>query len=36
MFTDFFSQVSGEPMSEAQAAAMVNAIDELHKVESVS
>ena len=36
MFTDFFSQVSGEPMSEEQQAVMVNAIDELHKVERTS
>ena len=36
MFTDFFSQVSGEPMTDAQQAVMVNAIDELHKVESTS
>ncbi len=36
MFTDFFSQVSGEPMSEAQQAVMVDAIDELHKQERTS
>ncbi|GGI96558.1 nuclease SbcCD subunit D [Shewanella hanedai] len=36
MFTDFFSQVSGEPMSEEQQAVMVNAIDELHRVERTS
>ncbi|WP_065188514.1 exonuclease SbcCD subunit D [Shewanella woodyi] len=36
MFTDFFSQVSGEPMSEAQQTVMVDAIDELHKQERTS
>ncbi|MGS0679796.1 exonuclease SbcCD subunit D [Shewanella sp. 125m-7] len=36
MFTDFFTQVSGEPMTESQQQAMVSAIDELHKVERTS
>ena len=36
MFRDFFSQVSGEPMTEAQQQAMTAAIDELHRVESAS
>ncbi|WP_299806519.1 exonuclease SbcCD subunit D [uncultured Shewanella sp.] len=36
MFTDFFAQVSGEPMTEAQQQAMITAIDELHKVERTS
>ncbi|ABZ77257.1 nuclease SbcCD, D subunit [Shewanella halifaxensis HAW-EB4] len=36
MFTDFFTQVSGEPMTEAQKLAMTSAIDELHKVERTS
>ncbi|GIU08311.1 MULTISPECIES: exonuclease SbcCD subunit D [unclassified Shewanella] len=36
MFTDFFAQVSGEPMTVAQQQAMITAIDELHKVERTS
>ncbi|WP_299788210.1 exonuclease SbcCD subunit D [uncultured Shewanella sp.] len=36
MFSEFFSQVSGEPMSDAQQQAMVQAIDELHKGEQTS
>ncbi len=36
MFTEFFSQVSGESMNEAQQQAMVQAIDELHKGEQSS
>ncbi|GIU24119.1 exonuclease SbcCD subunit D [Shewanella schlegeliana] len=36
MFTDFFSQVSGETMTEAQQQAMSAAIDELHKAERTS
>ncbi|MGS0691774.1 exonuclease SbcCD subunit D [Shewanella sp. 0m-4] len=36
MFTDFFTQVSGEPMTEAQKLAMTSAIDELHKMERTS
>ncbi|ABV87954.1 exonuclease SbcCD subunit D [Shewanella pealeana] len=36
MFTDFFAQVSGEPMTEAQQQAMITAIDELHKAERTS
>ncbi|MCE9684950.1 exonuclease SbcCD subunit D [Shewanella sp. AS16] len=35
MFSDFFSQVSGEPMSQAQRESMVGFIDELHKGEQV-
>ncbi|MEI6859803.1 MAG: exonuclease SbcCD subunit D [Shewanella sp.] len=34
MFSDFFSQVSGEPMTEAQQQAMTVTIDELHRTES--
>lgn len=36
MFSDFFAQVSGESMTEAQQHAMTTAIDELHKVERTS
>ena len=33
MFSDFFAQVSGEPMTDEQQQAMTAAIEELHKVE---
>ena len=33
MFTDFFSQVSGEPLSQLQQAAMTTLLDELHQGE---
>ncbi|GIU29971.1 exonuclease SbcCD subunit D [Shewanella sp. MBTL60-007] len=36
MFTDFFTQVSGETMTEAQQQAMSATIDELHKAERTS
>ncbi|PKG73463.1 exonuclease sbcCD subunit D [Shewanella sp. GutCb] len=36
MFSDFFAQVSGDAMTEAQQHAMTTAIDELHKVERTS
>ncbi|MCG9730229.1 exonuclease SbcCD subunit D [Shewanella sp. Isolate13] len=36
MFTDFFTQVSGEAMTEAQQQAMSATIDELHKAERTS
>lgn len=36
MFSDFFSQVSGAPMTEGQQQAMTATIDELHRVESTS
>ncbi|MFT5788369.1 MAG: exonuclease SbcD [Shewanella sp.] len=36
MFSDFFAQVSGESMTEAQQQAMTTAINELHKAESAS
>lgn len=36
MFSDFFAQVSGDSMTEAQQQAMSSAIDELHKAERTS
>ncbi|QFU22105.1 exonuclease SbcCD subunit D [Shewanella eurypsychrophilus] len=36
MFSDFFTQVSGDAMTEAQQQAMTAAIDELHKLERTS
>ncbi|MCL1049508.1 exonuclease SbcCD subunit D [Shewanella abyssi] len=36
MFSDFFTQVSGDPMTQAQQQAMSTAIEELHKAERTS
>ncbi|QQX78801.1 exonuclease SbcCD subunit D [Shewanella sp. KX20019] len=36
MFSDFFAQVSGDSMTQAQHQAMSTAIDELHKAECTS
>jgi len=36
MFSDFFTQVSGDSMTQAQQQAMSTAIDELHKAERTS
>jgi len=34
MFSDFFAQVAGEGMSEAQLQAMINTIEDLHRTEA--